>query len=106
MALAQKRNTKQTMTYIIVAVVLIAGAVIAYTVMQSQPSSQTGTSTGVRGSDLPTFTTFGEDLYNTEQYKGLHNFLENVPEQPSTPSANTNSTVSSEAGNPNPFLEH
>lgn len=97
MALVQKRNPKRTLTLLIVLIVVVAAGVVGLLLLQGSGSSSDQTPTGgFRGSDRPIFTTFGEDLYTTEQFRSLHDYLEGAPPVPGV-------NVNASQGNPNPF---
>lgn len=97
MALVQKRNPKRTLTLIIVLITVVVGGVVTWRLRQAPSSSPDQVPTGsFRGSDLPIYTTFGEELYTTEQFRALHDYLEGT-----TPVPEVN--VDASQGNPNPF---
>jgi hypothetical protein len=97
MALVQKRDTKKTVTSLIALGVFIVGGIVAIVILLPKSSSNVNSETGTTGSgrDLPTYTQFGEDVYQSDQFKELRDYLNGTP---SATNVNTNS-----GGNPNPF---
>ncbi|MBI4089821.1 MAG: hypothetical protein HY421_00295 [Candidatus Kerfeldbacteria bacterium] len=97
MALVQKQNPKRTLILTTALIAVVAGGVITLLILQrpSQTSVQVPTRS-FRGSDLPIYSTFGEELYTTEQFRALHDYLEGTPP---IPDANVNASQR----NPNPF---
>ncbi len=96
MALAQKRNPKRTTILLAITSVIVIAAIVVYTVIQPKPTTQPGGVGGLRTGDLPTFTNFGEDLFNAPPYQQLRDYLQAAPGSP-TPS------VTPGTRNPNPF---
>ncbi|MFH0828933.1 MAG: hypothetical protein V1907_02020 [Candidatus Kerfeldbacteria bacterium] len=97
MALVQKRDTRKNVVYLALLGVAVAGGIVALFFFKPKGSTVDTTNTSyVKGRDQPTYTTFGEDLYESEQYKQLRDYLEG-----STPIQPTNANTSQ--GNPNPF---
>lgn len=75
MALVQKSNPRRTITLIIVLIAIAVGGVVGLRLLKPKQSGEVSPVSRQRGNDLPTFTAFGEDLYTTDQFKNLHNFL-------------------------------
>ena len=98
MALVQKRDTKKTvMTFVVLGAVVVGGVVALILYLPKSSSTTTDVGTGVvsSGRDLPTYTKFSEDVYTSDQFKQLRNYLDGVP---ALTNANTDT-----GGNPNPF---
>ncbi len=97
MALVQKRNPRRATFLIgVLVVVLVVGMVAIYLLQPKTGDDQPLVGGSRRSTDLPTLTQFGEDLYATEQFKALHDFLSASP-LPETPV-----TLPGQR-NPNPF---
>ncbi len=84
------------MQFVLLGVIIVGGIVaLVMFLPKGVPSTDTGIG-GIRsGRDLPTYTTFGEDVYESEQFKQLRNYLDGSP---TSTNLNTNT-----GGNPNPF---
>lgn len=97
MALVQKRDERKNLMYLGALGIVIAAGVVALFVLKPKGQTDVDTSTGfVGGRDTPTFTKFSEEVYQTEQFKALRDYLDNT--QPIEP---VNATP--QGGNPNPF---
>jgi len=97
MALVQKRDNKKTVMSLVVLGVFIVAGIVAVIMLLPKSGSNVNSGIGTTGSgrDLPTYTQFGEDVYQSDQFKELRDYLSGAP---STTNVNTNS-----GGNPNPF---
>lgn len=97
MALQQKRDTRKTVLYAIAFGVVVVGGIIALIVLNPKSTTTDETTGSIRtGNDLPIYSSFGEEFYQSEQYKELRDYLEDTPTIPAT---NTNTN----ARNPEPF---
>lgn len=107
MALIQKQNRKKTFMLIGALVVLGTALLIVLQVMQPKTGgSGTGTTAGGVSSthDLPTYTDFGQDLFQQPQFQELQDYsgqVEPMPIEGGTVTPGPNPTV----GNDNPFVE-
>ncbi|MBI4092869.1 MAG: hypothetical protein HY420_03010 [Candidatus Kerfeldbacteria bacterium] len=101
MALAQKRNTRQsTLLLIVLAAIIIAGIIVYYSLRPKTTTTGPGRSGG-SANDLETFTDFGEDLFTEDQFKSLRNFSNtNISTPPSPPIV---APPGDSTGNPDPF---
>ena len=78
MALAQKSNSNRTGILMIILAVAVVGGIIVYAFFRPDVGG-IDLSGGPVSTDPEVFTDFGEDLYETEQFKALHDFSRDVP---------------------------
>lgn len=99
MALVQKRDAKKNIMSFVLLGVVVVGGIVALVMYLPKNSSNTNTggSFASNGRDLQTFTNFDEDIYSSDQFRQLNNYLNGAPV--------TNTNVNAGGGNTNPFRQ-